>query len=160
MNSSAFIVKRESKGAKSGSPRSRNLGLGCMRQKPNCLFEDGTEPKMGMPGKQCTAKCKNTESSSSGTDDGCGDEHPFCVHEDNSEPTLGEAGNVCSKCSQNYCDDNDVCTTDSCDANAGCGHNPIDCDDGDVCLVVAGCDATEGGCIYDLRDCDDGLDCT
>jgi len=31
------------------------------------------------------------------------------------------------------CDDNNVCTTDSCDKQAGCGHVDIDCDDGNKC---------------------------
>jgi len=56
------------------------------------------------------------------------------------------------------CDDGDACTTDTCDAAGGCGHAPIDCDDGDPCTQDA-C-AVETGCTHEALVCDDGDACT
>ena len=60
------------------------------------------------------------------------------------------------------CDDDDVCTDDSCDAATGeCAHanNTADCDDGDACTSDDACDA--GVCAAGTpKDCDDGEACT
>jgi hypothetical protein len=39
------------------------------------------------------------------------------------------------------CDDQNACTTDSCDPSGGCSFTPIDCNDGDACTV----DRCDGG---------------
>jgi len=61
------------------------------------------------------------------------------------------------------CDDQNPCTTDACDAAAGCTHaNASDgtsCDDGDVCNGKDVC--VGGACASDMPlDCDDANDCT
>jgi hypothetical protein len=38
------------------------------------------------------------------------------------------------------CNDNNVCTLDSCDPQSGCSNSPISCDDGNVCTIDS-CDA-------------------
>jgi hypothetical protein len=40
---------------------------------------------------------------------------------------------ICSVGSLINCYDNDICTTDGCDADTGCVNSPIDCADGDAC---------------------------
>jgi len=40
-----------------------------------------------------------------------------------------------AQCVPGSCDDNDPCTDDTCDPNAGCIHTPTNCDDGSVCTV-------------------------
>jgi hypothetical protein len=56
------------------------------------------------------------------------------------------------------CDDQNGCTADSCDQNAGCVHQPIsgDCDDGTECTAGDTCEA--GECVGDPI-CDDGNAC-
>ena len=68
-------------------------------------------------------------------------------------------------CASLDCDDNNVCTTDSCiveNNQAGCVNNPgaLDCDDDDVCTTDT-CDATDG-CVNTpgALDCDDDDVCT
>lgn len=89
-------------------------------------------------------------------------------------------GGLCVECTEAPdCDDEDACTTDTCDANHVCANTPVSCDDGDGCTVdscdaAAGCTTTpvecEGGavcvdgecaciCASDA-DCDDGDACT
>ena len=83
-----------------------------------------------------------------------------------------EDGNECTKHDQCQggkcvggpidCDDNNVCTADSCDeANGKCVHTPVDgsCDDGNVCTVNDTC--VDGQCKGQGQvDCDDGNPCT
>ena len=58
------------------------------------------------------------------------------------------------------CDDNNVCTNDTCDSATGCVFTPNanDCDDGDACTVGDTC--TNGECAGKLKDCDDENPCT
>ncbi len=56
------------------------------------------------------------------------------------------------------CHDNDACTTDSCDVANGCLNIPVDCDDADACTTDT-CDAV-AGCQYVAVDCDDADACT
>lgn len=61
-----------------------------------------------------------------------------------------------------FCDDDDLCTTDSCDPAGGCFHEPVVCPNNPVgCLVVPRCIPTFG-CVMgaDVSACDDGIDCT
>jgi hypothetical protein len=68
---------------------------------------------------------------------------------------------ACSGQAQLDCDDQNPCTNDSCDAEAGCGHqdNEADCDDGNACTLEDGCAA--GACVGGpAPDCDDDNGCT
>jgi cysteine-rich repeat protein len=59
------------------------------------------------------------------------------------------------------CDDDDVCTTDSCDPTDGCVHalNTAPCDDDDACTTVDTCNL--GTCVgASPLSCDDGDHCT
>ena len=61
----------------------------------------------------------------------------------------------------NLCDDDNPCTTDSCDGAAGCSHAAIDggeCVDGDPCTAGDHCEA--GACVGLPIVCDDGDPCT
>ena len=52
------------------------------------------------------------------------------------------------------CNDNDLCTTDSCDPNVGCMYSPLDaglCDDDDPCTENDYCD--DGVCISGENIC-------
>jgi hypothetical protein len=56
------------------------------------------------------------------------------------------------------CNDNNACTVDSCDANAGgCQYAELNCLDGDPCTNDL-CDPLEG-CLHVLKDSFDGLEC-
>ncbi len=103
------------------------------------------------------------------TDDSC-DETGACVHVPNEAPCSD--GNACTKGDKceggdcvfaglEVCDDDNVCTADSCDPSQGCLHllNEAPCDDGDVCTTGDHCHL--GFCIAagDLT-CDDGNNCT
>lgn len=66
---------------------------------------------------------------------------------------------VCQSCEiDDDCEDNDPCTTDTC--NVGdevCEFTPINCDDGNACTA----DSCSGGaCVNDVISCDDGNSCT
>jgi hypothetical protein len=59
------------------------------------------------------------------------------------------------------CSDGDACTTDRCDAAAGCVHEPRDggaCDDGDACTTGDTCE--RGRCAGKRLGCDDKVACT
>lgn len=56
-------------------------------------------------------------------------------------------------------DDNNACTTDSCDPVNGVSHEPIPVDDGDACTVDE-CDPQTGAVTHESVDIDDGDDCT
>ncbi len=47
------------------------------------------------------------------------------------------------QCTPGSCDDNDVCTVDTCDPLTGCIYTPVSCDDGNVCTVDS-CSPTGG----------------
>jgi hypothetical protein len=56
------------------------------------------------------------------------------------------------------CNDNNACTVDSCDANAGgCQYAELNCLDGDPCTNDL-CDPLEG-CLHVLKESFDGLEC-
>ncbi len=60
------------------------------------------------------------------------------------------------------CDDGNACSDDLCDGNGNCAHNNTNCNDDKVCTIDS-CDSGKGGCqhalIYD-NPCDDGNYCT
>ena len=56
------------------------------------------------------------------------------------------------------CNDNNACTTDTCDANNGCVHTAVSCDDSNACTTDT-CDANNG-CAHTAISCDDSNACT
>jgi len=56
------------------------------------------------------------------------------------------------------CDDDDLCTTDTC-VDGSCLHDSLLCDDGDACTLDS-CDPLIGACVSDPDGCDDGDLCT
>ncbi len=70
---------------------------------------------------------------------------------------------TCAAGSPLNCDDENLCTVDSCDPTTGCVHDPapVDgtpCDDDDACTENETCNG--GLCVVVLVDCDDGDACT
>lgn len=58
------------------------------------------------------------------------------------------------------CDDNNLCTVDSCDAKTGqCVHKPVVCNDENKC-TNDWCDQKTGQCAYKDKPCDDKKICT
>ncbi len=61
------------------------------------------------------------------------------------------------------CDDGNLCTTDTCNADGTCAHStPTNCDDSNVCTADS-CDPNTGNCVnapLTGGTCDDGNDCT
>ena len=103
------------------------------------------------------------------TDDSC-DPAKGCVHVFNSAPC--EDGSACTQNDQCVlgqcvggkavdCDDNNLCTTDSCDPAKGCVHTPntLPCDDGNACTEGDRCSngVCQGG---STKVCMDGNPCT
>ena len=56
------------------------------------------------------------------------------------------------------CNDNNACTTDTCDASNGCVNTPISCSDSNACTTDT-CDANNG-CVHTAISCDDNNSCT
>ncbi|MCK9420186.1 MAG: hypothetical protein M0R70_12485 [Nitrospirae bacterium] len=57
------------------------------------------------------------------------------------------------------CNDNNACTTDTCDAATGaCGHTAVVCNDNNNCTIDTCNTAT--GCVFTTKNCDDGNICT
>jgi len=103
------------------------------------------------------------------TTDSC-DPETGCVHEANTEPcddgdacTSGDtcADSQCAGGAAVFCDDQNVCTDDSCDPAAGCvfTNNQEECDDLNECTTGDVCG--DGECHgAGSMECDDGLPCT
>ncbi len=78
----------------------------------------------------------------------------------------GANGNLCDGCNDSCqiiavptCNDNNACTTDSCNpATGGCVNTPISCDDLNFCTNDT-CDPVSG-CVNTVLNCNDGNDCT
>ena len=103
------------------------------------------------------------------TDDLC-DEQGMCQHlnneaicDDGNSCTLGEqcADGSCIYGALLNCDDDNLCTTDSCDPVQGCLHllNDVPCDDGSLCTTGDHCSLGECVGAGELT-CDDGNACT
>ena len=83
--------------------------------------------------------------------------------EDGSVCTVGDAckSGQCGSGSVKSCDDGKLCTTDTCDATAGCQNAPntVGCDDGNTCTTSDTCSG--GACIGSgNKVCDDSNGCT
>lgn len=103
------------------------------------------------------------------TDDSC-ESDSGCVYkphagacDDGDACTNGDAcqGGACASGVPANCNDQNVCTNDTCDKSKGCAHSPTEaaCDDGDVCTVGDACQASAclpGG----ATACDDSNPCT
>jgi hypothetical protein len=64
-------------------------------------------------------------------------------------------------CTPGSCDDNNVCTKDTCDPQKGCANTPMPgatCDDGDACTETDTC--ADAKCTGKPKNCDDGNVCT
>jgi hypothetical protein len=84
------------------------------------------------------------------------DDHDVCTPVDRCED------GVCKGSGWMNCDDQEVCTQDSCDPQTGCFHknlDDVDCDDFNACT---GNDRCEGGKCrgVDVSACNDGNECT
>ncbi len=62
--------------------------------------------------------------------------------------------------SERFCDDGNLCTTDTCLDGFGCSSEPNenDCDDGNLCTENDHCSG--GICVGETKTCDDGNPCT
>ncbi len=146
---------------------------------PGCVFNDNTMPCND--GDACTTGdvCADGACVSTGvlgcddgnpcTDDSC-DAEEGCKYTPNQEEC--DDGNECTEVDECQggvckgsvaadCDDDDVCTDDSCDPETGCSHklNTAPCDDGDMCTTTDKCSL--GLCKGSGElDCDDGNSCT
>ena len=89
---------------------------------------------------------------------------------DGSACTVGDTctGGTCVSGNAPNCDDNNVCTTDSCDPATGCKNvnNTIGCVDGDACTQNDTCSGGKCGgvavvgCCLDSSQCNDNNPCT
>jgi len=102
------------------------------------------------------------------TTDSC-DKAKGCVHVNNTAAcddadacTTADtcSGGNCVGGKAPYCNDGNVCTTDSCDKATGCKqvNNTATCDDGDACTASDACSG--GTCGGKKVTCDDGNTCT
>ncbi|MCO4761433.1 MAG: hypothetical protein KC502_08010 [Myxococcales bacterium] len=153
--------------------------------KAGCRAEANSAP-CDADGDKCTASdvCKDKacslgpkkkcDDSSSCTKDSCNPKTGLCSHDgkgfdgdacdaDGSVCTVGDAcaNGVCAKGKALACDDNNSCTTDSCNPKTGCAHttNAGKCSDGDACTTSDSC--VKGSCVPGAaKKCDDGKPCT
>ncbi len=103
------------------------------------------------------------------TDDGC-NPNTGCTHannnnscDDSSACTTDDtcSGGACVGGPPPNCNDNNVCTDDSCDSQTGCTHtnNAASCDDGNACTTTDTCSG--GTCVGGpAADCNDNNGCT
>ncbi len=143
--------------------------LGCQAgAPPDC--DDGincTSDSCDEDNDQCVHTASNgvCDDGNACTDDSC-DPATGCVHLDNTDPCDdGDActtsdtcsGGACAGGSPLDCDDQSICTDDSCDPATGCVHldNTDPCDDGDACTTSDMC--ADGECVgtIDPTDTDD-----
>ncbi|MBM4345389.1 MAG: hypothetical protein FJ100_18615 [Deltaproteobacteria bacterium] len=96
-------------------------------------------------------KCTNTAIDSATCDDG-------------NECTVGDkcAAGKCTPGANKGCDDDNVCTTDSCDPDLGCigKNNEAPCSDNDACTKGDECKDGECRAGKTVVSCDDGKPCT
>ena len=129
-----------------------------------CTINDSCVNGICSPGKLV-----DCDDGNSCTDDGCGPDG-LCTHvanaadcNDGNECTLGDScqAGKCVYAGLQSCDDDSICTDDSCDPKQGCLHllNKSPCDDNDLCTTGDHCDL--GECVGSGElNCDDGNSCT
>lgn len=90
---------------------------------------------------------------------GCFFENKVAECDDGDSCTLTDlcAEGLCIGLEPNTCSDGDFCTSDSCEEE-GCTHENISCDDDNLCTTET-C-TSEEGCVYGSVNCDDGDVCT
>jgi MYXO-CTERM domain-containing protein len=104
------------------------------------------------------------------TDDTCDPNDGGCVgtNNDNNSCTDGNACFTGEHCSAGLCvpgtvevdcNDQNACTTDSCDPNIGCAHVKKSCDDANACTIDS-CDPANADCSHADVVCDDQDPCT
>lgn len=151
----------------------------CVGTPKDCDDQDPCTADSCQPGTGCVHPvipgCKPCE-----TDGDCDDGNPCtketcatgeCVYEgltgtdcsDGNPCTLGDVcqDGACASGAMKECDDQKVCTDDSCDPSTGqCAHkfNTLSCDDGSPCTLQDQC--FQGSCIGTPVSCDDGNVCT
>jgi len=93
---------------------------------------------------------------------GCSNVAVVCTDGDacNGLETCDSETGLCQNGTEPDCDDNSVCTVDSCNPATGCEHVAPECDDGVACTLDS-CDPIEGFCTHDPSDalCDNGIFC-
>ncbi len=125
-------------------------------------------------GKECTTDscntvtggCKAVENCASGSSCGAGGQCIVDVPEngtscdDNNACTTADRwlDGVCKGTGTKNCNDEDPCTTDSCNAATGCVNTEKACGDGKSC-TTDWCSQTTGGCVHE-ENCDDGKSTT
>ena len=141
-----------------------NPNLADCDDKDACSVGDHCKSGKCLPGGQ-----QSCDDSNPCTDDWC-HKATGCNHNNNSSPC--EDGDVCTvmdtcksgQCKPGQpvnCNDENICTDDSCDPESGCvhSHNTVVCNDGDVCSTQDICD--QGVCQgVGVLDCNDGNLCT
>jgi hypothetical protein len=153
-------------------------GLGCAHAFNDKACDDGNPCT---PADLCdVGSCKgsgktNCDDANVCTTDAC-DSAAGCTHlpaeaspacDDQNPCTEGDAcqGSVCGGKAK-VCDDNKVCTLDTCDAGKGCLPAALDglvCDDGDPCTELDHCqpiNLLDGKCVGQPKTCDDKNPCT
>ncbi len=145
---------------------------GCLYSDNEADCDDGNACTMGdkcVDGGCDYSGLTNCDDENECTTDVC-DPKLGCVHLHNSAPC--EDGSVCTVldvCDQGICvggqtitcNDDNLCTDDSCDPDGGCLFvpNAVPCTDGNVCTVADQC--SEGICVSgNALDCDDQNVCT
>ncbi|NUN13438.1 MAG: hypothetical protein HUU55_07365 [Myxococcales bacterium] len=156
----------------------------CIPETGECIVTEAPLGKLCDDGSACTTddSCDDT-GICSGSPVVCGDTNPCtddacdpligCTVTPNSEPcedgnpcTLNDlcANGSCTSGATNTCDDQNLCTVDSCDGTTGtCIFDALlldgsPCDDDDLCTGPGACFA--GFCVVPLIPCDDNNPCT
>ena len=146
--------------------------VGCVHTPNDAACDDGNLCTLA---DECSAgSCKGTQAASCDDDNLCTNDTctPLqgCVHTFNVAPCDdGDACTVGEKCElgqcagggQLNCNDGNICTADSCNADVGCEFVPTDglCSDFNACTAGDAC--ANGACAPGgALDCDDGNPCT
>jgi hypothetical protein len=145
---------------------------GCLHTNNAASCDDGNACTTGdtCAGGSCAGgAAPNCDDGNLCTDDSC-NPSTGCVHTNNTEScddgsacTIGDAcvGGSCAGGAAPDCNDDNVCTDDTCDPVAGCVHmsNAASCDDGNACTTGDTCSG--GSCVGGAaQNCDDGAVCT
>ncbi|MCB9739733.1 MAG: hypothetical protein H6747_10730 [Deltaproteobacteria bacterium] len=131
-----------------------------------CTIGDGCAATVCLPGKATVCDDDNVCS-----DDSCDKASGKCVFlanaatcTDGNGCTVGDVckDKACTAGGPKNCDDDNVCTADSCDSKTGsCAHAAVagSCEDGNKCTLLDHCKA--GTCVSVVKKvCDDGNACT
>jgi hypothetical protein len=103
----------------------------------------------------CTVdSCDETSNTCTNTpDDASCDDGDVCSGTETCDPN-----NDCQTGTALDCDDQELCTTDSCDSVTGCANVPVECPVGEQCDSADGICKAEPECTVD-GDCNDGFFC-